>query len=152
MNTVKLELPLEPFLQQYRECALWSSCATQTDEYGNAPYYDETDMKLHAEALKWFESDCKEFISHASKLEVTLDELAYLKHHAGEEFWLTREHHGSGFWDKVNNPLLSHTREVLTELSRAFGEASLQDDGKYIYQTSGNDDIAFDITKTPETV
>jgi hypothetical protein len=50
---------------------------------------------------------------------------------AGHNFWLTREGHGSGFWDED----MDEVGERLTELSEKFGEGGLYvgDDGK-VYQ------------------
>lgn len=47
---------------------------------------------------------------------------------AGHDFWLTRNHHGAGFWDRG----LGEVGQKLTEASYAFGEvfAYLGDDGK----------------------
>lgn len=53
---------------------------------------------------------------------------------AGHDFWLTRNGHGAGFWDR--DVLDESVRDALTKASKKFGEANLYagDDGK-LYQT-----------------
>ncbi len=54
--------------------------------------------------------------------------------HMGHDFWLTRNRHGVGFWDRG----LGDLGERLTELAHSFGETDLYlgDDGK-LYLTGG---------------
>lgn len=51
---------------------------------------------------------------------------------AGHDFWLTRNHHGVGFWDRG----LGERGDRLAEACRPYGEASvyLGDNGKLYYQ------------------
>lgn len=55
---------------------------------------------------------------------------SYSFEQAGVDFWLTRNHHGAGYWDR--NQLPKELGEVLTEAAHAFGEcyAMLGDDGR----------------------
>ena len=47
---------------------------------------------------------------------------------AGHDFWLTRNHHGAGFWDRG----LGEVGERLTDAAHAYGSSDLYvgDDGK----------------------
>ncbi|UCV26747.1 hypothetical protein [Ferribacterium limneticum] len=47
----------------------------------------------------------------------------------GHDFWLTRNGHGAGFWDRDFGD--EHSRKALTELSKVFGETDIYkgDDG-----------------------
>jgi hypothetical protein len=51
---------------------------------------------------------------------------------AGHDFWLTRNGHGAGFWDRG----LGMVGDRLTENSKPYGEANLyvEDDGTVYYQ------------------
>lgn len=103
----------------YITCALWSSL----DDDG-APMddtYDDDDIA--PESLRAMRSDCARFLAdHRSALE--LMSLAQM----GHDLWLTRNHHGAGFWDR------GYPRAVSDELTRdahAYGPADLYvgDDG-----------------------
>ena len=108
----------DPFLLAYIECALWSS----TDDSGeplDAAYYVSD---LAPETLGRMREDCEAFRNANAALlaDWTLDQ-------AGHDFWLTRNHHGAGFWDRgrLNG-------DELTAAAHAFGEQDLYvgDDGR----------------------
>lgn len=109
---------LNKFETAYVECLLWSSCDdndTPLDKnYGQQDLADETIQKI--------KKDCEAFQDEAGEL---LDDLSFEQ--AGHDFWLTRNHHGTGFWDRD----LEHG-EALTELSHKYGEQwpYVGDDGK----------------------
>lgn len=48
----------------------------------------------------------------------------------GHDFWLTRQGHGVGFWDREGEGLPSELGDALTEQAKAFGE----DHGHYQYR------------------
>jgi hypothetical protein len=113
-------MQLERFVQQYLETALWSS----TDEDGEPldKSYSVTD--LSADTIKQAREDCRAFIAAN---EDTLDAVpADYSQHA-HDFWLTRNHHGAGFWDRG----YGLAGDVLTKAAHAFGEVDLYvgDDG-----------------------
>lgn len=113
------------FLDAYIECALWSS-TDNADDSGGQPLdenYDESD--LAPETLAAFKRDCESFQeANAADLAmrgVDIDQ-------AGHDFWLTRNGHGAGFWDRG----LGELGERLTKASKVFGSVDLVigDDGK----------------------
>jgi hypothetical protein len=71
--------------------------------------------------------DCQDFLERArSLLNDGLDwELV------GHDFWLTRNHHGSGFWDQ-DTLYGKENSEKLTEIAQEFGE-------KYAFVTDTGD-------------
>lgn len=107
------------FTQAYIEALLWA----ETDENGE-PFdsrFDVSDLSADAEAL--IRKDCAEFQARAGSLindnhlarasRWLIDELA------GHDFWLTRNHHGAGFWDgRWREPEAS----LLTDLAHSFGD------------------------------
>lgn len=105
-------------LDSYIECALWSS----TDDDG-APMdrrYDASD--LAPEARKSMRADVDAFAADNA------DDLAVMTaEQAGHDFWLTRNHHGAGFWDRG----LGELGERLTQAAHACAESylSVGDDG-----------------------
>lgn len=113
----------DAFTDAYLECALWSSTDESRDDGGDplddnyGP--DDIDNLALASAIE----DCRDFQKeNASDLEgLDLEQ-------AGHDFWLTRNRHGAGFWDRG----LGDKGERLTKASHGYGEVCLVvgDDGK----------------------
>lgn len=85
------------FVRGYLECALWSS-NDESDDSGGEPMdvnYDLNDIA--PETLEQAIKDCLEFIKKYEYLFCPLPEYDQ----AGHDFWLTRNGHGSGFWDRA---------------------------------------------------
>ena len=109
---------MDRFTRAYIECALWSS----TDYDGDPlDVYDWKD--IDPVTFAQFEADCAAFqATHGEDIAADVER-------AGPDFWLTRNHHGAGFWDG-DWPVEVGKR--LTDASHAFGEVDLYvgDDGK----------------------
>ena len=107
------------FTWAYIDCALWSSL--DDDRVPLDTNYDASD--LAPETLERMKSDCAAFT--AQNCESIIGNLS----RAGHDFWLTRNHHGAGFWDG-NWP--EDVGEELTEACRLWGEVDLYigDDGR----------------------
>lgn len=125
-----MDVKLDRFTTAYIECALWSS----TDEDGDSldGQYDITD--LSPEAIASIVEDCKDFqeaqanlLAQASELSSHNPEWSY-EEQAGHDFWLTRNRHGAGFWDRG----LGEVGRKLTEATHVYGSSDLYvgDDGK----------------------
>src|SRR5258707_18221 len=87
----------ETFLHAYLVCALWSSMDESTPSGG---YPLDENYSVHdfaPEALKAMTSDCDEFQTANADLLV---ESGLTDARAGHDFWLTRNGHGAGFWDR----------------------------------------------------
>lgn len=143
-------MSVESFIEGYIDALLWSesACArwsdslgryvpdeSETGEYesGDSSFeslnFDRSDLSVSA--LRDIEIDCKEFYEENSALwnnEKDEDRDDY----AGHNFLLTRNGHGSGFWDG-DYPI---SGDALSERSRVYGETSamLNGDGE-IYVT-----------------
>lgn len=108
---------LDAFTSAYLECALWST--TTCDDDGNMSEaldenHDIDDLDL--ESLKAAISDCTAF------QEENADDLEGLDGaQAGHDFWLTRNGHGAGFWDRG----LGELGERLSKASKAYGSVDL---------------------------
>lgn len=110
---------LDKFTLAYLECALWSS----TDGDGR-PLDDELDISdCSQEFLRQAIDDCREFQHENAELLEAID-----SEQAGHDFWLTRNHHGAGFWDRG----LGEDGQKLTEASHTYGSCDLYigDDGE----------------------
>lgn len=116
---------LDTFTRAYIECALWST-NDNADESGGEPLdanYSIDDIA--PETLKQMEMDCADFY------ECNADYLAdYPDKAAGHDFWLTREHHGAGFWEVDYGTKEQCDR--LTANAHAYGgfDLCVGDDGK----------------------
>jgi hypothetical protein len=130
---VNLNNRLEVFLNSYLETALWSSTDSDTDEPLD---FDCTIEDLAEETVSKAKIDCNDFLTGtmSADLQLFLDNLTSQDtKQAGHDFWLTRNHHGAGFWD---GDWPEPQATMLTERSHAYGSVDLYvgDDG-YIYSS-----------------
>lgn len=113
---------MDKFTAAYIECALWLSTE---DCGGHDQALDENYgiEDLAPEAIKTIEEDCADFQTTNAELLSGVD-----SEQAGHDFWLTRNRHGTGFWDRE----LGKIGQQLTEMAHAYGSQDLYvgDDGK----------------------
>jgi len=129
------------FFEAYVECAFWSS----TDDDGEPLEGADLADSAHADMRE----ECSDFLNSLLRIDLSLsetdDECAtiaalldeaiaenrYSIERAGHDFWLTRNHHGAGFWDRG----LGALGDALTKWSHTFGSRDLYlaDDGQ-VYQ------------------
>jgi hypothetical protein len=123
-------------LSGYVECALWSSsCNGQAEhddcrgedcdaslEYLNL---DADDLPDETRASMW--ADLADFVNGALETDALIFE-GIDPEQVGHDFWLTRNHHGAGFWDRG----LGTRGETLTKMCDPYGDSDLYvgDDGK----------------------
>ena len=109
----------DPFLDAYIACALWA----ETDADGEPLDLKCSPKSLHVDTRRRMREDCVKFQQDHADLLKGLD-LAQ----CGHDFWLTRNCHGAGFWDRG----LGEVGEKLTEAAAAFRECTLYvgDDGE----------------------
>lgn len=118
-------IELDEFTRGYLSCAIWSS----NDADGNALDRDYDYSHLSPSALERAVTDCDAF------QRVHGADIAGRESLAGHDFWLTRNGHGSGFWD---GDWAEEVGTRLTDASHAFGECDLYvgDDG-WLYFAGG---------------
>lgn len=112
----------ERFLSGYVACALWSSPSNKDPNTGE-PMLDRDYGRgdLAPEALKSMTDDCEAF-QRDNAADLALAYVgAYSPERAGHDFWLTRNRHGAGFWDRG----LGLLGDRLTEAAHAYGEVNL---------------------------
>lgn len=123
------------FLDGYLVCCLWSS-NDNSDESGGEPLDANYDVSDFAdEALAKAVKDCNAFIAKAGKLMEALNEkLGTNDEQHGHDFWLTRNEHGAGFWDRN----YGKAGDALTDFAKSFGQcdAIIGDNGE-IYLEGG---------------
>ena len=105
---------MDIFTKAYLECALWSSIDDNDDPFDKNYSIED----IAPEDVKKMEADCAKF---QAENHVTSEQ-------AGHDFWLTRQHHGAGFWD---GDWPEPQAAQLTEASHQFKETYLYvgDDG-----------------------
>jgi hypothetical protein len=120
----------QKFFHAYVMCALWSS-TDNADESGGEPLdanYGSADIAEEAQAK--MRADCDAFVdANARDLRRYVEAMGWDgEARAGHDFWLTRNRHGAGFWDRG----LGELGNRLTDASHAFGECDLYvgDDGR----------------------
>lgn len=114
---------IDAFTRGYIECALWL-----LDE--EDPMFDQADVTdLSEEALAEIVADCAAFQEeNGDDLYYAWAELGRDDEHLGHDFYLTRNGHGAGFWDRGTEEVW----ERLTAASRPYGTQGLYsgDDGR----------------------
>jgi hypothetical protein len=84
------EMRLKVFYDAYLECIAWADC----NEDQNEKFSDS--LGFSSELLLEAKNDCKAFLTAVSDRlhDGNLSQ-------AGHDFWLTRNGHGTGFWDRI---------------------------------------------------
>lgn len=117
------------FFSGYVEAALWAS-TDYSDESGGEPLdknYDESDIA--PSAIKEMRKEAADFFqANFGDLEKYVEESGLDFSYAGHDFWLTRNRHGAGFWDRG----LGRLGDKLTKEAHAYGTSNLYvgDDGR----------------------
>lgn len=126
---------LDDFTRAYVECALWSStdnssCEEAREGQGEPLDKDHSIDDIEPGTMAELVADCAEFQKrHADLLAVAYDlyrrrEDYTPQSRAGHDFWLTRNGHGCGFWDRQELET-DGIGDKLTEAAEAFGEYTL---------------------------
>ena len=121
---------LKDFIYGYKLTALWSS---SDNDKTDCEFLDERFSidDFDNDARNTIESDCLKFItSNKYDLEIYSDSITYNIHEslsawevAGHDFWLTRNGHGAGFWDRLG--LDETIGKRLSDSSQSFGECDI---------------------------
>lgn len=120
-QSFRIELPVIPapsrMVDAYLEAADFT---THPEERDDLIAWDIATLSDKARTTA--AQDCAAFLAKAGKLPDTLTPESL-----GHDFWLTRNHHGAGFWDRG----LGELGDRLTKLADSFGSQDLVlgDDG-----------------------
>lgn len=101
------ESDIEDFITGYITCALWSTVDEDVYKDGEGPD-DALDQRfsrddLHSDTKEAIDKDCREFIkdNRLALIEAcTEGDDDYGWERAGHDYWLTRNGHGAGYWDR----------------------------------------------------
>ena len=108
------------FLDAYISAAFWSS----SDDNDKPLEETYTSGDISGELMDQMIEDCGNFLAKAG---LPAEKMVQ----AGHDFWLTRNGHGSGFWDRPEFYGVEKAQK-LTTLAQSFGSADLYigDDGR----------------------
>jgi hypothetical protein len=111
---------LREFTDNYIECMLWAESGDPDSPLGEQADRDEIDTK----SLDQITSDCNDFLADPITLVFVVNKGP---EQCGHDFWLTRNGHGAGFWDRGWGAV----GEYLTARSKAAGDCDVYrgDDG-----------------------
>ena len=114
---------INDFINAYIDCALWSSFETDLPE----ALYSLDDISPSCKQT--MHDDCVDFLESFGNLidQAIALNLGYDSSKAGHDFWLTRNGHGAGFWDRS----LGDIGDELTTVTKHYGSCELYvgDDG-----------------------
>lgn len=128
----KLLATLDEFTKTYLVCSLWASLDPDhetdpenhgenlDDNYSIENFAPETLQRMIEDCQK-FQQDNQELLNQCEDSDHPIPNSGWLSH-AGHDFWLTRNHHGAGFWD---GDYPEEIGEKLTEYSHKQGELNL---------------------------
>jgi hypothetical protein len=124
MTVRSTPIDLDAMIRGYAECALWSSLDDDEQPLDERYSIDDIDRA----SLAAMREDCADFVRLVADTEHP-DDLDRLEPgQIGQDFWLTRNGHGAGFWDRG----LGARGDRLTRWANSYGSCDLYfgDDGK----------------------
>lgn len=135
----------ETILCHYIECALWSSTDNSRDDGGDPLDDNYAADDIHPDSVASMRKDIEDMLAYCKEntrrgefsggswsagpdLELYEGSRRGREEQFGHDFWLTRNGHGAGFWDRG----LGGLGDALTEASKTFGSSDLYvgDDGE----------------------
>lgn len=119
---------------QYIETALRSS----TDDEGCPLDRNYSVDDIDSASLDEMQNDLHAFMNKADEMCYGIEDVAANSSQFAHDFWLTRNGHGVGFWDRPELYSSKELADKLSNLARSFGPCDLYigDDGK-IYSFVG---------------
>jgi hypothetical protein len=123
-----MTMNIDTILHHYMVCALWSS-NDESDESGGDPMDANYGLEdIAPESVAKMREDVTDFVKAN---EIDLMASGQSEEQIGHDFWLTRNGHGAGFWDRG----LGELGDRLSQACKPYGEVNLYvgDDGK-VYQ------------------
>lgn len=120
---------LDDFTKSYIKCALWSSTDNLTSSGGDPLDKKYTIEDIESSTLSKMEHDCQDF---QQKYKALYESGGWDDDQAGYDFWLTRNGHGTGFWDRGYDYDAEDIGKQLTIAAKSYGTFDIYlGDGKY---------------------
>lgn len=113
---------LNAMVDAYVVCALWSStddkCKPLDDEYSVDDIAPETLQSMRADCEDFAKSNNADLLEYCARMK---DPRWSGESRAGHDFWLTRNGHGAGFWDRG----LGALGDKLSTAAKIYGSVDL---------------------------
>lgn len=118
-------MELQDFIDGYINAAMWTTSVDEKGEEMMDQHFDKSD--IHPDSMEKIKEVCEKFFTENVELMETIG-ATYSSQSHGHDFWLTRNGHGVGFWDRG----YGEAGDILTEKCKPYGESYwyLGDDGK----------------------
>lgn len=118
-NVVHNDRLFDSFFHHYITAALFTS----TDDEDQPLDHNYTATNFDKDSYEKLKKEAKRFFDE------TYDMISHNLKQAGHDFWLTKNHHGAGFWD---GDWPAEIGKKLTDISHKYGETDIYvgDDGK----------------------
>jgi hypothetical protein len=110
---------LDEFTTQYLATALWAETDNTTESGGEPLDSNYAIVDFAPQAIERAIKDCAKFQQDNVHILEQVYAIGIEPSSCGHDFWLTRNHHGAGFWD---NDYPKEHGKALTEAAHAFGE------------------------------
>lgn len=116
---------LEQFVRGYKVSALWSTPETNEDGEILGSLDDTYSIDdIAAETQDAMQADCVDFLTaNYADIAAVCDHYFYNMDAAGHDFWLTRNGHGAGFWDRGWG--FGDIGRRLTDAAKVYGSFNL---------------------------
>jgi hypothetical protein len=111
---------LDAFTRGYVEAMFFTETGYMEDEELEDASFED----LSQEAINQIVDDCKDFQESFADLLSAAYERDYGPEQAGHDFWLTRNRHSAGFWDR-GALYKGELGRALTDASHPYGEVYL---------------------------
>lgn len=118
------EIYSDDFMEGYLECLGFTEEESLPERWAEDYGDEDTELddapsisfdKFDVASLKKIIKDCKGFMAKCEKAGLDLE--AWGETQAGHDFWLTRNDHGAGFWDRGRKD-----GDALSKIAKSFGE------------------------------
>lgn len=120
---------LGAFTTQYMETALWSSCGVDGVPLDEDFGLDDLDPELFDRMVE----DCADF-QNSSVWKIASTMGLWSESAGGQDFWLTRNRHGTGFWDRAAPGTIHQEFGArLSDAARSYGSVDLNVSEGVIY-------------------
>lgn len=120
------------FTDGYMDALAWSGAVTVPEDHPAYSEYqypspDTLDEPFSPDLISQSRADCIDFLTGDVMALLTANDETWDPGRAGHDFWLTRNGHGCGYWDRG----AGDAGDALTAASKPYGEVDLYlgDDG-----------------------
>lgn len=107
---------MDEFIAGYVECLLWLA---KFDNGESVSGLHVDDIDIAPTSMEKIRRECADFYNANRE---TWERGGWRDDQAGHDFYLTRNRHGAGFWDREYNDDSRKVRQELTRNAQAYGE------------------------------